>query len=69
MSWIAPQEAKAVGSDPLNKNARGHAKPEQAHWGGEDGEQRQDPREQSASVVEPTILDDEKGREQDTTQD
>ena len=66
MSLVAPQEAKAVGSDPLNKNARGDAKPEQAHWGGEDGEQRQHPREQSASVVEPVVFDDEEKREQDT---
>ena len=68
ISWIAPQEAKAVGSDPLNENACSDAKPEQAHWGGEDGEQRQHPREQGTSVVEPVILDDEEAREQDTPQ-
>ena len=67
--WIASQEAKAVGPDPLNENSRCDTEPHQAHWDGEDGDQRQHPREQSASVVEPVVLDDEEAREQNTPED
>ena len=69
ISSISPQEAKAVGSHPLNEKACSDAKPEQAHWGGEDGEQRQHPREQGASVVEIVAFEDEEAREHDTPQD
>ena len=69
ISWISTQEAKAVGSDPLDENACSDAKPEQAQWGGEDSEQRQHPREQGASVVETVTFEDEEAREQDTPQD